>query len=375
MGKTASGQRTGATGTVPSVRVVYSPEHRWHDPRWEVQTGEATTPIEAPGRAEAIRRVLDADPAFQLTLPTQHGTAPLAAVHDQDYLAFLARAWDDWARVLPESHQAIPDSFPNPALRAGMGRGRPPTGAVALVSYYAFDTATVIVPGTYTAARAAADVALTAVDLVLGGDATAYALCRPPGHHAPRAAFGGYCFLNNAAIAAEHARRAGADRVAVVDVDYHHGNGTQQIFYDRPDVLYVSLHADPDRAYPYFAGFADECGAGFGTGATLNLPLPEQCGDERFLAELERGLDAVHRFDPEVVVVSLGVDTFEADPLSDLAVTADVFHPAGFTVAALDLPLVIVQEGGYAIQAIGGLVQHFLRGAARLPVRSTATLS
>ena len=371
----AIGHRTGRTGTVPHVRVVYSPEHRRHDPRWEIQNGETVAALEAPGRAEAIRGVLDADPAFQLTVPTQHGAAPLAAVHDHDYLAFLARAWDDWARAQADPRQAIPDSFPNPALRAGMGRGRPPTGAVARMSYYAFDTATVIVPGTYAAARAAADVALTAVDLVLGGDPCAYALCRPPGHHAPRAAFGGYCFLNNAAIAAEHARRAGADRVAVVDVDYHHGNGTQQIFYERPDVFYVSLHADPDRAYPYFAGFADECGAGFGAGATLNLPLPEGCGDERFLAELERGLDAVHRFDPEVVVVSLGVDTFQADPLSDLAVTAGMFHPAGLIIAALDLPLVIVQEGGYAIDAMGRLVQHFLRGAARLPARSTATLS
>jgi acetoin utilization deacetylase AcuC-like enzyme len=356
------------------VRVVYSPEHRRHDPRCEIQTGEAVPPIESPARAEAIRRVLDADPGFQLTLPTQHGTAPLDAVHDRDYLAFLAQCWDDWAQALPSQRQAIPDSFPNPALRAGMGPGRAPTGAIARLSFYAFDTATVVVPGTYAAARAAADVALTATDLVLGGDPVAYALCRPPGHHAPRAAYGGYCFLNNAAVAAEHARRAGADRVAILDVDYHHGNGTQQIFYERPDVLYVSLHADPDRAYPYFAGFADERGAGFGAGATYNLPLPAGCDDATFLAELGRTLDIVHGFDPDVVVVSLGVDTYGHDPLSDLAVTADLFHPAGLAVASLDLPLVIVQEGGYTVDVMGRLVQQFLRGSARLPSIGLTTL-
>jgi acetoin utilization deacetylase AcuC-like enzyme len=356
------------------VRVVYSPEHRRHEPRCEIQTGEAVPPIESPARAEAIRRVLDADPAFQLTLPTQHGTAPLAAVHDRDYLAFLEQCWDDWAQALPSQRQAIPDSFPNPALRAGMGPGRAPTGALARLSFYAFDTATVIVPGTYAAARAAADVALTATDLVLGGDPAAYALCRPPGHHAPRGAFGGYCFLNNAAVAAEHARRAGTDRVAILDVDYHHGNGTQQIFYARPDVLYVSLHADPDRAYPYFAGFADERGAGFGAGATYNLPLGAGCDDGTFLAELDRALDIVHGFDPDVVVVSLGVDTYGHDPLSDLAVTADLFHPAGLAIAGLELPLVIVQEGGYAVDVMGRLVQQFLRGSARLPSIGLTTL-
>jgi acetoin utilization deacetylase AcuC-like enzyme len=349
------------------MRVVYSPDHRRHDPHTEIQTGEAVTPIESPARAEAIRKALDADDTFQLTTPTQHGLAPVAAVHDPDYLAFLERAWEDWATALPAQRQAIPDSFLNAALRDGMGGARPPTGAIARLSYYAFDTATVIVPGTYPAARAAADVALTATDLVLAGDPAAYALCRPPGHHAPRAAFGGYCFLNNAAIAAEHARRAGASRIAVLDIDYHHGNGTQQIFYERPDVLYVSLHGDPNRAYPYFAGFADECGAGFGTGTTVNLPLPEACDDGSFLAELARGLDVVHHFDPDVVVVSFGVDTFGDDPLSDLAVTADVFHPAGLAIAALDRPLVIVQEGGYALDAMGRLVQQFLRGSARLP--------
>src|SRR3954468_2195656 len=246
------------------MRVVYSTAHRDHDPVIEIETGMAVAPYERPQRADAIHDALAADPQCAIEAPTDHGLDPVRAVHDPLYIAFLERAWPEWVAAMPAHRQAIPDSFPNPALRDGMGPGRAPTGAVARMSYYGFDTATVVVEGTYRAARAAADVALTATDAVLGGDDVSYALCRPPGHHAPRAAFGGYCFFNNAAIAAQHAVARGADRVAVVDVDYHHGNGTQQIFYDRGDVLYVSVHADPDRAYPYFAGFADEIGTGRG---------------------------------------------------------------------------------------------------------------
>jgi acetoin utilization deacetylase AcuC-like enzyme len=351
------------------MRVVYSPAHRGHDPTSEVETGIVVTPYECPARAEAIRDALASDADFSFVEPSEHGLAPLAEVHDADYLAFLEHAWAEWAAAMSHQRQAIPDSFNNPALRGGMGPGRAPTGGVARLSYYAFDTPTVIVESTYAAARAAADVALTAADAVLDGDAVAYALCRPPGHHAPRAAFGGYCFLNNAAIAAQHAVRAGAGRVAIVDVDYHHGNGTQQIFYARGDVFYASVHADPNRAYPYFAGFPDERGTGAGAGTTLNLTLERRCDNDGFLASLADALDAVHEFDPALVVVSLGVDTFGRDPLGDLAVTADAYHPAGLAVAELDRPLVIVQEGGYDVAVMGQLVRTFLRGAGRLSMR------
>jgi acetoin utilization deacetylase AcuC-like enzyme len=348
--------------------VVHSAAHLGHDPTSEVETGAIVTPYERPARAEAIHDALAADADFSIEEPDEHGLEPIVAVHDAAYVAFLEEAWTEWARAMPARRQAIPDSFPNPALRDGMGPGRAPTGAVARLSYYGFDTATVLLELTYAAARAAADGALTATDAVLQGDPVAYALCRPPGHHAPRAAFGGYCFLNNAAIAAEYAVCAGAARVAVLDVDYHHGNGTQQIFYERGDVLYVSLHGDPNRAYPYFTGFADERGAGAGAGATLNLALDAGCDDSGFLDTLTQALDVVDRFEPELVVVSLGVDTYGGDPLGDLAVTDDAYHPAGQAVAAIDRPLVVVQEGGYAVGAMGGLVRSFLRGAARLPV-------
>src|SRR5690349_18283162 len=175
------------------MRVVYSTAHRDHDPVSEIETGVAVAPYERPQRAEAIHDALAADPAFAIEPPVEYGLAPLRAVHDADYLMFLESAWSAWAAANPDHRQAIPDSFPNAALRAGMGRGHPPRGAVARLGYYGFDTTTVIGAGTYRAARAAADAALTATDAVLVGDTVAYALCRPPGHHAPRAAFGGYC--------------------------------------------------------------------------------------------------------------------------------------------------------------------------------------
>ncbi len=347
------------------MRVVYSTAHRGHDPTTEIETGVAVAPYESPARADAIATTLAADADFSIVPPEAHGLGPLTAVHDAAYLEFLEQAWTEWHAAMPAQRQAIPDSFPNPALRDGMGPGHPPSGAIARLSYYGFDTTTVVLEATYAAARVAADAALTATDAVLNGERVAYALCRPPGHHAPRAAFGGYCFLNNAAVAAEHAVRAGADRVAVVDVDYHHGNGTQQIFYDRGDVLYASIHADPERAYPYFAGFPDETGTGAGAGATVNVVLARGCDDARFLAALAEVLERVHAFDPELLVVSLGVDAYRGDPLSDLDVSAAAFHPAGLAIAALERPTVVVQEGGYDIAAMGGLVRDFLRGAGR----------
>src|SRR4051812_21668404 len=195
------------------MRVVFSTAHRDHDPVTEIETGVAVAPYERPARAEAIWGALAADADFVIEAPVEHGVAPLRPVHDADYLSFLESAWTEWAAAMPAHAQAIPDSFPNPALRAGMAPGHAPRGAVARLSYYGFDTTTVIGPGTYGAARAAADIALTAADAVLAGDTVAYALCRPPGHHAARAAFGGYCFVNNAAVAAQHAVSAGAGPV------------------------------------------------------------------------------------------------------------------------------------------------------------------
>jgi acetoin utilization deacetylase AcuC-like enzyme len=218
------------------------------------------------------------------------------------------------------------------------------------------------------AARAAVDVALTAADLALGGERAVYGLCRPPGHHAAHGMFGGYCFFNNAAIVAEELVRRTGEPVAILDVDYHHGNGTQQIFYGRGDVLYVSLHGDPDRAYPYFSGFAEETGAGEGEGANLNLPLPEGCTNEEYLVNLDLGLEAIAGSGGSTLVVSLGIDTYGRDPICDLALTTEAYHEAGRRVADLGRTTVVLQEGGYFVPHLGQNVRNWLLGLEGRPM-------
>jgi acetoin utilization deacetylase AcuC-like enzyme len=355
------------------MQVVYSPAHLGHDITVETFMGLPIPANEVAERAERIKLALDADGGFPRSEPTEHGEAPITAVHDPGLLRFLEVAWSELRRQgLPRPFLTA-DTYPNRQMFEGMSVDsvsalvREPTHAAGRAGYWGLDSAAPLVAGTYPAARAAVDVALTAADIVLGGAVVAYGLCRPPGHHAARSMYGGYCFFNNAAIAAEAIVRATGERVAILDVDYHHGNGIQQIFYNRPDVQYVSLHGDPDRAYPYFVGFADEMGAGKGLGTNLNLPLPEKCDDERYLTELERALDAVDRFDPALVIVSLGVDTYGQDPIGDFALTRDSYPAAGAAVAALGRPMLIVQEGGYYVPALGQNVRSWLRGAAGLP--------
>jgi acetoin utilization deacetylase AcuC-like enzyme len=226
---------------------------------------------------------------------------------------------------------------------------------------YAFDTMTPVGPGTWAAARAAVDCSLTAVDVVVDGAASAYALCRPPGHHVTRSAYGGSCYLNNAAVAAEALRRAGHERVAIVDVDAHHGNGTASIFYSRADVLYGSVHIDPGAGwFPHVVGFADETGSGEGIGATLNVPLPPETGDRAWLDGIANLADAVRHPGSTALVVSLGVDAEVGDPNSPLRITGDGYAGAGRRLHDLGLPTVVVQEGGYRLETLGGLVAGFL---------------
>jgi acetoin utilization deacetylase AcuC-like enzyme len=344
------------------MRVVHSDEHRRHAPSRELADGRAIGIYEIPDRAETIRAALEADGGFEPTSPTEHGAAPITAVHDPAMVAFLEDAWRDWRDAGETADEVFPDTFPLAAYREGMGPGPEPRTPRGRIGRWCFDTATPLVEGTYAAARAAVDVALTAADLVLDGEPAAYGLCRPPGHHAARAMFGGYCFFNNAAIAAEELVRRTGEPVAILDVDYHHGNGTQQIFYERGDVLYVSLHGDPDRAYPYFSGFAEETGAGAGEGATRNFPLPERCANAEYLENLDRGLEAVASFGGGVIVVSLGIDTYERDPICDLALTTEAYRESGRRVAALGRRVVVLQEGGYFVPDLGENVRQWLRG-------------
>ena len=343
------------------MRFVYSPKHLLHNPDTEIQEGVPLPTFEVPQRAERIRQALEADEGFELAPPTEHGPAPIEAVHEPAMVRYLENAWRDW-RTMSTNPQAVPDTVLHPALREGMGQVRQPASPLGRLGYWCFETMTPIVPGTYDAARAAVDVALTTSDLVLAGESTAYGLCRPPGHHSPHSAFGGYCFFNSAAVVAQDLVGRTQEPVAILDVDYHHGNGTQQIFYDRADVLYISLHGDPDRAYPYFAGHADETGAGAGAGANLNIPLAAGCDDASYLAALDRGLERISAFGGTIVVVSLGLDTYGQDPIADFALTSSAYWEIGRRVASLGRRLVIIQEGGYFVPHLGENVRQWLRG-------------
>ena len=354
------------------MRVVYSPAHLAHDVVTETVLGAVIPANEVAERAERIRAALEADGGFAIEGPTEHGTDPILAVHDPGLLRYLEEAWPAARAQSIDRPNLIADTYPNVRMFEGMSAGflasRPETrNAGGRAGWWGLDTANPLVAGTYGAARAAVDVALTTADLVLGGERAAYGLCRPPGHHAARSMAGGYCFFNNAAIAAEAIVRATGQPVAILDVDYHHGNGTQQIFWRRGDVLYVSLHADPDRQYPFFLGNADETGEGEGSGANLNLPLPAGTDDAAYLAALDRGLEAIAGTPGEIVVVSLGFDTYGHDPIGDFALTTAVYHECGRRAAALGRRLVILQEGGYHRPSLGANARAWLRGAEGRP--------
>jgi acetoin utilization deacetylase AcuC-like enzyme len=345
--------------------VVWSERHRGHATGGGYWLGVHLAGDEEPERGEVLRDSLLTAGA-QLREPTPHGDAPVLAVHDRDFLAFLAHAHQAWIAAGhdrdPGQPVVVPYVFALPQLTSG--RACPPATAIrADVGRYAIDTMTPIGAGTYDAARAAVDGALTAADLVLAGAPVAYAAVRPPGHHVGRDFFGGSCYLNNAACAAQHLRTGGAARVAIIDIDAHHGNGTQEIFYDRGDVLVASVHVDPGAGwFPHFVGFATERGAHAGEGANWNVPLPPGAADDEWLAALGLVVQHVAAHGAEVIVVSLGVDAARDDPESPLAVTRSGFAAAGRTVASLGRPTVFVQEGGYDLERLGELVLAVLTG-------------
>lgn len=346
------------------MKVVYTLRHRMHHPEQEVEGGRLQDPYEHPGRAEIIQAALAADDAFEFVAPDDWGVDPIEAVHDPGLVRFLETAWEEYQQANGYHHDVVPDVFPLPAIREGMGEATEPTDIGMRLGWWCFETTTPLTHGTYDAARSSVDVALTAADLVLSGDSVAYGLCRPPGHHAPRAAYGGYCFFNNAAVTAQHLASVTGGKVAVLDVDYHHGNGTQQIFYDRADVQFVSLHGDPARAYPYLTGHRDETGTGPGAGTTSNYPLTARTDDDDYLAALSAACAEVAAFGADAVVVSLGLDTFYDDPISDLSVTPDGFEASGAMIRDLGLPTVVLQEGGYATDDLGENARRWLHGIA-----------
>ncbi len=289
---------------------VFSEEHQKRNAKTELYGGRLVPPHECPERAQIVLERVRAVGLGEVMPPARFGLDPVLKVHDERFVEFLESAWRDWAAA-GNLGEAIPDCWPARRMTQ-----RVPSSIAGRLGYYAMAGETSISAGTWEAARAAADVAVTAAGHLQRGARGAFALCRPPGHHAARDLYGGYCFLNNAAIAAQSLRDHGAARVAVLDVDFHHGNGTQDIFYDRADVLYVSLHGDPAHAFPYFSGYAEETGAGAGTGFNMNLPLPPATEFSAWEQALASGLARIRRFAPDALVVSLGVDTFAQDPIS-----------------------------------------------------------
>ena len=354
----------GGTSSLAGLPAVWHPDCLRHHPDGEVWLGVWEAGTEVPERALVIRDALAAAGA-QITTATAHDDAAILAVHDASLVEHLATIWDDWEGVgFPSEHarpRVVPYVFPTAGLLSGLPL-RSPSAIHGRVGRFCYDTMTLIGPGTWPAARAAADAALTAAGLVDAGAPAAYALCRPPGHHAGPAAHGGSCYLNNAAIAAEALRRQGAARVAVVDIDAHHANGTQAIFYDRADVYVGSLHVDPGAGwFPHYVGYAGEGGTGDGEGANRNLPLAPGSGDVVWLEALDVLCADVRAHGAEALVVSLGVDAAAADPESPLRVSADGYRRAGEKIGALG-PTVVVQEGGYDLASLGELVVAALTG-------------
>ncbi len=314
------------------------------------------TPHESPERAQFVLDRIRDQRLGDVIAPTRFGTEPLLRIHDPYYLQFLEHAWSDWVAA-GNRGEAIPDCWP--ARRMTQKR---PNSITGKLGYYAMSAETSISAGTWEAACAAADTALTGAAHIKAGAPAAFALCRPPGHHAANDLFGGYCFLNNAALAAQFLRDGGAQRVAILDVDYHHGNGTQDIFYDRADVLFVSLHAHPADAFPYFSGYDDETGSGAGKGFTYNLPMPEGTEFDVWQAALQIALARIAEFRADALVVSLGVDTFIEDPISSFRLSSADFVTYGRMIADCSLPTLFVLEGGYAVQEIGVNVVNVLTG-------------
>ena len=327
---------------------IYSADHVHQNAAVELIDGKLLAPFEHPRRAEMVLSQVQATELGRVLPPQDFGLAPIFRVHDRDFVEFLQTAWDEWLQAHGD-YDALPLNWATRTMR----HDRIPETIDGKLSYYSFDAGTPITRGTWRAAVSAANVALTAQARLQQGDRTAFALCRPPGHHAAANFYGGYCFLNNAAIAAQALRDGGADRVAILDIDYHHGNGTQAIFYDRADVLFVSLHADPLQDFPYFLGYADERGAAAGAGYNYNYPLRWGTTWEQYREVLLDAVEQVQRYRPDAIVVSLGVDTFCEDPISRFQLASPDYLQIGAILQQLDRPTLFVLEGGYAIEAIG----------------------
>ena len=339
------------------MKIFFSNAHAAHAPQFEFFRGERVACFETPSRAEFVRAALLAGGRV-LTEPAQDSSAVLKQVHTARYLVFLESAWGKWLALdaANAARQPFPSVWPVRTLRSDAV----PTNFVAQLGLYSMDNGCPISSGTWAAAKAGADAAVSAAVVLQAGERAAFCATRPPGHHAGADFMGGYCFLNNAAVAAQALLDGGCKRVAILDVDYHHGNGTQSIFYDRADVLFVSLHGDPRTEYPFYLGHADEVGTGPGHGFNLNLPLAAGSTATQWFAALEVACARVAHHNADALVVSLGLDTFAGDPISAFALLAGDFSRLGARLALLGLPTVFILEGGYAAEELGSNAANVL---------------
>lgn len=340
------------------MKAFYHSGTATHDPKFFLLRGRLCANEERPARADKLLAGL-AMVNITPQEPADFGSAPRAAIHSLDYLRFLENAWEEWRKLPAAGEEVIANIHPPRDV------GIYPDSIVGRAGWHMADTACPIGPGTWQAACLAANTAVAGAQSLLDGAALAYALCRPPGHHAYADRAGGHCFLNNTAIAAQYLCGAAGTRgrrVTILDIDVHHGNGTQSIFYERSDVLTVSIHADPHHFYPFFLGHASDRGSGAGTGFNLNLPLPLGTGDATWLYAIDTAIAHIASFAPDVVVIALGLDASEADPFKGFAVTRDGFHAVGRRIAAIPQPLLMVQEGGYLSDDLSDNLAAFFSG-------------
>lgn len=342
------------------MQIVYSDAHLGHTDRVE-PLGSRIVPVsEVPERATAILEAVTARGVGEIARPRDLGLAPIHAVHPPRYVEFLAAAWRLWT-AQGRSEPLLPNFW-----RPRIPRMNPGADINQMIDYYSGDPGVCLVQGSWNAILASANCAATAAEIVAGEGSVAFALCRPPGHHAGQDRMRGSCYLNNAAIAARRLRREGAHKVAIVDIDYHHGNGTQEIFYESSDVLTCSIHVDPTIDYPFYAGFADEMGKGGGRGFNLNLVLQRGAAFTQWAAALAACLQRVRDFDPDALVIALGVDTYkdEPNPPCHFRLESEDYFSVGKSLGKLNLPTVITMEGGYNLDAVGTNVANFLEGFA-----------
>ncbi|RZV43722.1 MAG: histone deacetylase family protein [Acidimicrobiales bacterium] len=338
------------------MKVVRSDDHRLHFPHGELSDGELVRPYECPERWDHVVAALNAAGMTDVVEPEHLELDLLLRVHDPAYVAFLRTAWTEWEES-GRHGDMIPTCFPTRRMAQ-----HEPLEIDGRLGYFSFAAETAITDGTWKASIASAAIAKTAQKHVSAGESAAFALCRPPGHHAGLDYFGGYCFINNAAIAAQGLLDDGAKRVAVLDIDFHHGNGTQDIFYNRSDVFFASIHGDPLSEFPYFSGFKEETGAGAGDGATRNYPLLPGTTFQEWVAALDQALREIDEYGAEALVVSLGVDTFADDPISSFRLATEDFLMVGRRIGRAGLPTVYCMEGGYAVEEIGTNTVNVLIG-------------